>query len=55
MSSVNQKVVLITGGGRGVGAEVARRLHAQGANLLLTDLDEGALTEIGAELGTTGC
>ena len=51
MSAVNQKVVLITGGGRGVGAEVARRLHERGANLVLTDVDEGALAEIGAELG----
>ena len=51
MSAVNQKVVLITGGGRGVGAEVARRLHERGANLLLTDVDEGALAEIAAELG----
>ena len=32
MSAVNRKVVLITGGGRGVGAEVARRLHAKGAS-----------------------
>ena len=47
MSSVNGKVVFITGGGRGVGAEVARRLHAKGANLVLTDVDEGALAEIG--------
>jgi NAD(P)-dependent dehydrogenase (short-subunit alcohol dehydrogenase family) len=51
MSAVNQKVVLITGGARGVGAEVARRLHERGANLVLTDVDEGALGEIGAELG----
>ncbi len=51
MSAVNQKVVLITGGARGVGAEVARRLHERGANLVLTDVDEGALEEIGAELG----
>jgi NAD(P)-dependent dehydrogenase (short-subunit alcohol dehydrogenase family) len=51
MSSVNGKVVLITGGGRGVGAEVARRLHAKGAKLVLTDVDETALREIGTELG----
>jgi NAD(P)-dependent dehydrogenase (short-subunit alcohol dehydrogenase family) len=51
MSAVNQKVVLITGGARGVGAEVARRLHARGASLVLTDVDEGALRDIGAELG----
>jgi NAD(P)-dependent dehydrogenase (short-subunit alcohol dehydrogenase family) len=51
MSSVNGKVVLITGGGRGVGAEMARRLHANGAELVLTDVDEAALREIGTELG----
>jgi NAD(P)-dependent dehydrogenase (short-subunit alcohol dehydrogenase family) len=51
MRSVNGKVVLITGGGRGVGAEVARRLHANGAKLVLTDVDETALREIGTELG----
>jgi NAD(P)-dependent dehydrogenase (short-subunit alcohol dehydrogenase family) len=38
MSSMNGRVVLITGGARGVGAEVARRLHAKGAKLALTDL-----------------
>jgi NAD(P)-dependent dehydrogenase (short-subunit alcohol dehydrogenase family) len=52
MSAVNQKVVLITGGARGVGAEVARRLHDKGAKLVLTDVDEAALHEIGTELGT---
>ena len=40
MGSVNGKVALITGGANGVGAEVARRLHAKGAKLVLTDLDE---------------
>lgn len=51
MGSVNGKVALITGGARGVGAEVARRLHDRGANLVLTDVDETALREIGADLG----
>jgi NAD(P)-dependent dehydrogenase (short-subunit alcohol dehydrogenase family) len=49
MGAVNRKVALITGGARGVGAEVARRLHERGANLVLTDVDEGALHDIGAE------
>jgi NAD(P)-dependent dehydrogenase (short-subunit alcohol dehydrogenase family) len=52
MSVVNEKVVLITGGARGIGAEVARRLHARGASLMLTDVDESALHDIGAELGS---
>jgi NAD(P)-dependent dehydrogenase (short-subunit alcohol dehydrogenase family) len=51
MSSVNGKVVLITGGARGVGAEVARRLHRSGADLVLTDVDEAALRDIGTDLG----
>jgi NAD(P)-dependent dehydrogenase (short-subunit alcohol dehydrogenase family) len=51
MSSVNGKVALITGGANGVGAEVGRRLHAKGAKLVLTDLDEGKLKEVAAALG----
>ncbi|MGH3969825.1 MAG: SDR family oxidoreductase, partial [Mycobacterium sp.] len=51
MTSVNSHVVFITGGGHGIGAEVARRLHAKGAKLVLTDLDETALGALAAELG----
>ena len=51
MGSVNGKVALITGGANGVGAEVARRLHAKGAKLVLTDLDEGQLKEMASALG----
>jgi NAD(P)-dependent dehydrogenase (short-subunit alcohol dehydrogenase family) len=51
MSSMNGKVVFITGGARGVGAEVARRLHAKGAKLVLTDLDEAPLDELSGSLG----
>lgn len=50
-SAVNGKVVFITGGARGVGAEVARRLRAKGAKLVLTDLDEAPLAELAADLG----
>jgi NAD(P)-dependent dehydrogenase (short-subunit alcohol dehydrogenase family) len=51
MTSVNSQVVFITGGGHGIGAEVARRLHAKGAKLVLTDLDAAALATISGELG----
>ena len=51
MSSVNDTVVFITGAARGVGAEVARRLHDKGEKLVLTDLDEAPLKELAAELG----
>jgi NAD(P)-dependent dehydrogenase (short-subunit alcohol dehydrogenase family) len=51
MTSVDGKVVFITGGAAGVGAEVARRLHAKGARLLLTDVDADALANFAAALG----
>jgi NAD(P)-dependent dehydrogenase (short-subunit alcohol dehydrogenase family) len=51
MKSVKSQVIFITGGGHGIGAEVARRLHAKGAKLVLTDLDEAALAARSAELG----
>jgi NAD(P)-dependent dehydrogenase (short-subunit alcohol dehydrogenase family) len=54
MNSLNGKVVLITGGANGVGAEVARRLHAKGSKLVLTDLDDDKLKEVAAEFGEDG-
>ena len=51
MTSVHGKVVFITGGARGIGAEVARRLRNKGAKLVLTDLDEDALDALAAKLG----
>lgn len=49
--SVGGKVVLITGGARGIGAELATQLHAKGARLVLTDLDAAPLTELADRLG----
>jgi NAD(P)-dependent dehydrogenase (short-subunit alcohol dehydrogenase family) len=51
MASVNGKVALIIGGANGIGAEVARRLHAKGAKLVLVDLDAGQLKDVAAALG----
>lgn len=51
MKSVRGNVVLITGGANGIGAEVARRVHAKGAKLILTDVDETLLKEVAARLG----
>jgi len=51
MGSVAGKTVFITGGARGVGAEVARQLHGKGARLVLTDLDAAPLAELAGMLG----
>jgi len=51
MTSLHGKVVFITGGARGIGAEVAHRLRNKGAKLVLTDLDKAALAALAAELG----
>lgn len=51
MGSVSGKVVFISGGAAGVGAEVARRLHAKGAKLVLTDVDAAALAAQVTALG----
>ncbi|RWA23772.1 short-chain dehydrogenase [Mycolicibacterium elephantis DSM 44368] len=48
---MNGKVVLITGAANGIGAEVAQRLHARGASLVLTDLDKEQLQKVSAQLG----
>jgi NAD(P)-dependent dehydrogenase (short-subunit alcohol dehydrogenase family) len=48
---VEGKVVLITGGARGVGAATATRLVAHGARVVLVDLDADPLSELAERLG----
>ena len=44
------KVALVTGGAGGIGSAVARRLLADGACVMLTDLAEAALREVAGDL-----
>lgn len=51
MGSNTHQVVLITGGARGIGAELGKALAAKGHRVVLTDLDEAALEETAAAIG----
>jgi len=51
MASLTGRAVLITGAGRGIGAATARRLAAEGARLVLADIDGAAVEKLASELG----
>lgn len=49
-SAVNGKVVVVTGGARGIGLATARTLHDLGAKVAIGDVDEATVKEAGADL-----
>ncbi len=54
MSTVNGKVILVTGGGQGLGAAICRSLAADGATVIPVDVKPGNLTKITEEIKATG-
>jgi cyclopentanol dehydrogenase len=51
---MEDKVVLVTGAGRGIGAACARLLASEGAQVVLSDVREEQLTELANELRGDG-
>jgi len=51
MFDLNGKAALVTGASGGIGAEIARQLHAQGATVALSGTREEALKALADELG----
>ncbi|MBO1359344.1 3-oxoacyl-[acyl-carrier-protein] reductase [Acetobacter sacchari] len=51
MFDLTKKIALVTGASGGIGAAIARRLHEQGATVVLSGTRESALTELATELG----
>lgn len=54
MSSLRLKRVLITGGARGIGKAIALACAGQGAEIVLTDIDDGALAEAATDIEAVG-
>jgi len=50
MARLDNRIVLITGAARGIGAATARRLAADGARIVLADIDGPAVEKLAAEL-----
>ncbi|GLX97240.1 glucose 1-dehydrogenase [Herbidospora sp. NBRC 101105] len=51
MDRVAGKTAIVTGGAMGMGAATARRLAAEGANVVVADVDEDAARSLAAGLG----
>ena len=54
MNDFNGKVAVVTGGASGIGKSLVRALLAEGARVVVGDVEEKALNEAVAELGETG-
>ncbi len=51
---LKDKAVIVTGGGQGIGRVYVRRLVAEGARVVVADIDEAGAREVAAECGASG-
>ncbi|UUY08650.1 SDR family oxidoreductase [Pseudomonas sp. J452] len=53
MGRLSGKVAMVTGGGRGIGAAIARRMADEGATVVITDLEEQSGRETASAIGAS--
>ncbi len=51
MSRFTQRSIIVTGGGKGIGAAAVRAFHAEGGSVLILDADEDAASQLAQDLG----
>ncbi len=51
---LREQVAVVTGGSRGIGASISRKLAQLGANVLIVGRDRSALTEVEQQITSTG-
>ena len=53
MRGLEDKVVVVTGGGGGIGSATCRRFSEEGAKVAVFDIDAAASMAVGGDLGAT--
>ena len=51
MGLLDRKVVIVTGGGRGIGSHYCRGLAAEGARVMVADINDAGARQVASEIG----